>query len=112
MNSLGPFGLLTVAVGVAAVFVLFGAIPVLVIRNLMTGRPATTHLKEWLLYVLGAVPLIIAFTGFYSYAKHKGIDEHTTHKWTSILITGAIIFGLTANRFRQWWQSRRSRRDG
>ena len=83
MNSLGPFGLLAIAVGVAALFVLVGAIPVLVARNLITRRPVATHLTEWLLYVLGAALVIIAFVGSYLYAQHKGIDEYTTVKWMS-----------------------------
>jgi hypothetical protein len=99
MNNLGPFGLLAIAVGVAALLVLVGAIPILVVRNLITGRPAATHLKEWLLYVVGAAPLIVAFAGFCLYAKHKGIDEHTTLRWMSMLVTAAIVFGLAAKRF-------------
>jgi hypothetical protein len=99
MNSLGPFGLLAIAVGVAALFVLVGAIPVLVVRNLITRRPAATHLREWLLYVLGAAFVIIAFVGSYLYGKHKGIDEYTTLKWMNILITAAIVFGSAAKKF-------------
>lgn len=98
MHRLGPFGLLTIGVGVAALFVVVGAIPVMVVRNLITGRPAATHLREWLLYVLGAAPLIIAFAGFYLYEKHKGIDEHTVLKWMNILIIAAIVSGLAAKR--------------
>ena len=44
MNNLGPFGLLAIAVGVAALFVLVGAIPVLVVRNLITRRPAARRI--------------------------------------------------------------------
>ena len=99
MNNLGPFGFLAIAVGVAALFVLVGAIPVLVVRNLITRRPAATHLTEWLLYVLGAALLIIAFVSLYLYAKHKGIDEYTTVKWMNILITAAMVFGSAAKKF-------------
>jgi hypothetical protein len=65
MNNLGPFGLLAIAVGVAAVFVLVGAIPDLIARNLITRRPATTHLREWLLYVFSAALMIFAFVRCY-----------------------------------------------
>jgi hypothetical protein len=99
MNNLGPFGLLAIAVGVAALFVLVGAIPVLVVRNLITRRPAVTHLREWILYVLGAALLIITFVSFYLYAKHKGIDEYKTTKWINILITANIVFGSAAKIF-------------
>jgi len=99
MNNLGPFGLLAIAVGVAALFVLVGAIPVLVARNLITRRPAATHLREWLLYVIGAALVSVAFVGSYLYAKHKGIDEYTTVKWMNILITAAIVFGSATMKF-------------
>jgi hypothetical protein len=99
MNNLGPFELLAIAVGVAAFFVLVGAIPVLVVRNLITRRPVATHLGEWLLYVLCAAPLTIACAGFFLYAKHKGIDEHTALKWMNVLITATVVFGLAAKRF-------------
>lgn len=99
MNNLGPFGLLAIAVGVAALFVLVGAIPVLVVRNLITRRPVATHLWEWLLYVLGAALLIIAFVSCYLYSEHKGIDEYMTVKWMNILITAAIVFGSAAKKF-------------
>jgi|SRR5215472_17947598 len=92
MNNLGPFGLLALAVGVAALFVLVGAIPVLVIRNLIARRPVATHLMEWFLYVLSAVPLIVALAGCYLYAQHKGIDEHTVHTWMNILTIAIIVF--------------------
>jgi len=65
MNDPGPFGLLAIAVGVAAVFVLVGAIPVLLARNLITRRPATTHLREWPLYVFSAALMIFVFVGCY-----------------------------------------------
>jgi hypothetical protein len=94
----GPFGLLAIAVGVAALFC-----SGLVTRNLITGRPAATHLKEWFLCLLGAAPLIVAFVGLYLYAKHKGIDEHTTLKWMNILITAGIVLGLGA---KQFWRLR------
>jgi hypothetical protein len=99
MNNLGPFGLLAIAVGVAALFVLVGAIPVLVARNLITRRPVATHFREWLLYVLGAAPVIIAFAGSYLYAKHKGMDEYTAVKWMNISITAVIVFGFAAKKF-------------
>ena len=67
MNDLGPFGLLAIAVGVAAVFVLVGAIPVLLARNLITRRPATTHLREWPLYVFSAALMIFVFVGVRNY---------------------------------------------
>lgn len=102
MDSLGPYGLLTIAVGIAALFVAVAAIPVLVVRNLVTRRPAATHLKEWLLYVLGAALLIITFVAFFLYGKHNGLDEYKTVKWMNILITAAIVFGYAAKRFWLW----------
>jgi hypothetical protein len=103
MNNLGAFGLLTIAIGVAAIFVLVGAIPVLVARNLITRRPAATHLKEWLFYVLGAALLIITFESFYFYSKYRGINEYTTVKWMNILNTAVIVFGSAAKKL---WRSR------
>jgi cytochrome bd-type quinol oxidase subunit 2 len=99
MNNLGPFGLLAIAVGVAAVFVLVGAIPVLIARNLITRRPAATHLREWLLYVFSAALVIFAFAGCYLYGKHKGMAEYTVLKWLNILITTALVFGYAMKRF-------------
>jgi len=78
--------------GVYQIGELQGALPVLVIRNLITRRPGATHLKEWFLYVLGAVPLIVALVGCYLYAKHKGIGEHTVHTWMNILTIAIIVF--------------------
>jgi hypothetical protein len=106
MNNLGPFGLLAIAVGVAALFVLVAAIPVLVMRNLITRRPAATHLREWLFYVVGAALLIIAFAGSFLYAKHKGIAEYTVVKWLHIFISALFVFGFAAKKFwhlrKQW----------
>jgi hypothetical protein len=99
MNNLGPFGLLAIAVGVAAVLVLVGAIPVLIARNLITRRPAATHLREWLLYVFSAALVIFAFAGCYLYGKHKGMAEYTVLKWLNILITTALVFGYAMKRF-------------
>src|ERR1700739_393046 len=99
MNNLGPFGLLAIAVGVAAVFVLIGAIPVLIARNLITRRPIGTHLREWLLYVLSAALMIFALVGCHLYAKHKGLAEYTVLKWLNIIITAALVFGSAIKRF-------------
>lgn len=99
MNDPGPFGLLAIAVGVAAVFVLVGAIPVLLARNLITRRPATTHLREWPLYVFSAALMIFVFVGCYLYAKHTGMAGYTVLKWLNILITAALVFGYTMKRF-------------
>ena len=74
MNDLGPFGLLAIAVGVAAVFVLVGAIPVLLARNLITRRPATTHLREWPLYVFSAALMIFVFVGVRNYYASAGLS--------------------------------------
>jgi hypothetical protein len=87
MNDPGPFGLLAIAVGVAAVFVLVGAIPVLLARNLITRRPATTHLREWPLYVFSAALMIFVFVGCYLLCKTHGnggiyspqVAEHPDH---------------------------------
>ena len=103
MNNHGPFGLLAMAIEVAALFVLVGAIPVLVARNLITRRPVATHLREWLLYVLGASLLIIIFEGLYFYAQRRGLDEDTTVKWMHILLIAAIVFGPAAMKL---WRSR------
>ena len=103
MNNHGPFGLLAIAVGVAALFVLVGAIPVLVARNLITRRPVATHLREWLLYVLDAALLIIICEGLYFYVQRRGVDEYTTVKWMYILLTAAIVFGPAATKL---WRSR------
>jgi hypothetical protein len=99
MNNLGPFGLLAIAVGVAALLVLIGAIPVLIARNLITRRPTGTHVKEWLLYVLSAALMIIALADFYFYAENKGIAEYTAIKWLNIFITAVFVFGNAAKRF-------------
>jgi len=99
MNNLGPFGLLAIAVGVAALFLLIGGIPVLIARNLVTRRPAATHLKEWLLYVLSAALMIIAFVSSYLYAIHKGIAEYTVVKWLNIFTTVFFVFGIAVKRF-------------
>jgi hypothetical protein len=99
MNNLGPFGLLAVAVGVAVLFVFVGAIPIFVARNLITRRLAATHLKEWLIYVGGAGLLILAFLGFFLYAKNKGVDDYTVVKWLNISITTAFVFGVAVKSF-------------
>ncbi len=104
MNSLGPFGLLVIAVVVAALFVLVGAIPFLLGRNLITGRPAWTHMKEWLLYPLIATLVIAALAGFFFYAASKGIDDHTTVKWMNIILTAVFVFGFAVKDF---WQFRK-----
>ena len=106
MNSLGPFGLLVIAVVVAALFVLVGAIPILLGRNLITGRPAWTHVKEWLLYPLIATLMIAAFEGSFFYAASKGIDEHTTVKWMNIILTAVFVFGFAVKKF---WRFRKRR---
>ena len=105
MNDLGPFGFLAIAVGVASLLVVVVAVPVLVVRNLVTRRPAATHLVEWLGYVLGAALVIIALMGTYIYAEHKGIPENTVVKWLHIFITALFVFGFAAKKF---WYHRKA----
>jgi hypothetical protein len=106
MNSLGPFGLLVIAVVIAALFVLVGAIPILLGRNLITGQPAWTHVKEWLLYTLIAALIIAAFAGSFFYATSKGIDERTTVKWMNIILAAVFVFGFAVKKF---WRFRKRR---
>src|SRR5215475_1469997 len=106
MNNLGPFGLLVIAVVVAALFVLLGAIPILFARNLVTGRPSWTHMKEWLLYPLIATLMIAAFEGSFFYAASKGIEDHTIVKWMNIILTAVCVFGFAVKVF---WRFRKRR---
>ena len=99
MNNLGPFELLAIAVGVAALVVLIGATPVLIVRNLITRRPAATHLREWFHYVLSGAFIATVFVGSYLYAKHKGISEYTFVKWLNISATAFLVFGTAVKRF-------------
>jgi hypothetical protein len=96
MSDLGPFSLLAIPVGVASVFVLLVAIPILIARSLITRRPVATHLAEWPVYVLGAALLIFALVGSYLYAHHKRIPEYTVVKWLNISVTAFLVFGIAA----------------
>ena len=98
MNSLGPFGLLVIAVVVAALFVLAGAIAILLGRNLIIGRPVWTHVKTWLLYPLIATLMIAVFTGSFFYAASRAIDEHNIVKWMNITLTALLVFGFAARK--------------
>jgi hypothetical protein len=99
MNNWGPFVLLMVALVVSTLFVLLGAIPVLLVRNLIHKRPAWTGVGVWLFYPLVATLIIAGFVGSFFYAGSKGIDEYTTVKWMNILITTAFVFGYAMKKF-------------
>lgn len=86
MESLGPFELLIMAVGVAALLVLIGAIPFLLARNLITGRPPWTGVGVWLFYPLIATVMIVGFGGFYFYAGSRGFERQLRMRILSAVI--------------------------
>src|SRR5580692_9397820 len=104
MNDFGPFKLLLTAVAVSAFLVLVPTVLVLLGRKLVTGRPAGTHARDWLLSLLIAPLMIATFAGSYFYAESKGIDEHTIVKWMNIVFTAALVFGSALKNF---WRFRK-----
>ena len=104
MNNFGPFTLVLIAVVVATFLVLVPTVLVLLGRKLVTGRPAGTHGRDWLLSLLIAPLMIAAFAGYYFYAASKGINEHTIVKWMNILIAAVFVFGYAVKKF---WDFRR-----
>jgi len=106
MNDIGPFTLLLTAVLVAAFLVLVPTVLVLLGRKLVTGRPAGRRWRDWLLSLLIAPLMIVAFVGSYFYAGSKGIEEHTIVKWMNIILTAAFVFGSAVKEF---WPFRKRR---
>lgn len=104
MHYFGAFTLLLIAVVVAAFLVLVPTVLVLLGRKLVTGRPAGTHGRDWLLSLLIAPLMIAAFAGAYFYAASKGIEEHTIVKWMNILLAAVLVFGYAVKKF---WDVRR-----
>ena len=91
---------------VISLLVLMVALLVYFIWRMVTGRSSRTSTKDWLLYLIIAPLMILAFLGIFSYAESKGIQKETTDKWMGIFITALIVFGLTVKAF---WQYRRKR---
>jgi hypothetical protein len=103
MNNSGAFVLLAAALLVSTLLVLLGAVPVLLVRNLIHKRRAWAGVGAWLLYPLTATFIIAGAVGAYLYAEINRIDEYTTVKWMNISITAAFVFGYA---MRQFWASR------
>ena len=104
MNNWGPFVLLMAALVVSTLFVLLGAIPILLVRNLIHKRPAWTGVGAWLFYPLVATLIIAGFIGSFLYAGSKGIDEYTTVKWMNIVLTAVFVLGFAIKEF---WRFRK-----
>ena len=104
MHYFGAFTLLLIAVVVAAFLVLVPTVLVLLGRKLVTGRPAGTQGRGWLLSLLIAPLMIAAFAGSYFYAASKGIEEHTIVKWMNILLAAVFVSGYALKKF---WAFRR-----
>lgn len=85
MNSLGPFELLVMGVGAAALLVLIGVIPFLLVRNLIIRRSAWTGVGVWLFYPSIAAVMIVGFGGLYLYAGSRGIEPQLRTRILSAL---------------------------
>ena len=99
MSNLGAFGLLILGLLVSGLFVCLGAIPVLLVRNLIAKQPAWTGVRTWLLYPLLAILVSACGVGAFLYAANKGIDDYTTVRWMNIAITTALVFGYAVKKF-------------
>jgi hypothetical protein len=99
MNYFGAFTLLLVAVVLATFLVLVPTGLLLLGRKLVTGRAAGPHGRDWLLSLLIAPLMIVAFAGSYFYAASRGIQEHIIVKWMNILLAAIFVFGYAVKKF-------------
>jgi hypothetical protein len=93
------FTLLLVAVVLATFLVLVPTGLLLLGRKLVTGRAAGPHGRDWLLSLLIAPLMIVAFAGSYFYAASRGIQEHIIVKWMNILLAAIFVFGYAVKKF-------------
>jgi hypothetical protein len=87
-----------------SILVLMVTLLVYFVWRMATGRSSQTSTKDWLLYLLIAPLMIVAFVGASLYADSKGIKEETIDKWRGIFITALLVFGLTVKKF---WEHRK-----
>jgi hypothetical protein len=106
VTYLRGFLFLGLAIVIAAVVALVFLFLALAIFNLVTRRPFWTDMRHWLAYPLIAILIILPMEGFYFFASSRGVNQHETFKWLSIIITAVFVFGYAIKAywlFRKRW---------